>query len=548
MNLKNSILILSVLSVLAGLESCNRRSEKSKKEIQDSIKTEALKKWDETIPGSFSDQTDIKFDSAALGKFFKSYPEMAVYKDSISEFYKRRNYAYAWFDKKGIIEQAGNLADRIRNIDTEGISSKSVPYTKDLDSLIYADQGRKTPSTETELMLTGQYFVFANKVWQGVDEKASKSVQWYVPRKKVSYSDLLDSLLTNKSSVYTVEGRPVYRQYMLLKSFLTKYRELESQREVITIGLDAGKKSYKIGDSSDNIVKIRKRLHFLGDYKESDTLSALYDANLKEAVSNFQERHGLTNDGVIGAGTIKEMNVPLRDRVKTIIVNMERFRWVPAGLNKEYLGVNIPEYKLHVYNADSLLWSCNVVVGKELHKTVVFQGDLKYIVFSPYWNVPPSIVRNEILPAMNRNAGYLKQHNMEITGHENGLPVIRQLPGRDNSLGLVKFLFPNNFNIYLHDTPAKSLFSMEDRAFSHGCIRVSEPKKLAEFLLKDDKAWDSISIDKAMHQTKEKWVTLKNPVPVFISYFTAFVDRKGQINFRKDIYDRDSALEKMILN
>src|SRR5690606_18304313 len=133
--------------------------------------------------------------------------------------------------------------------------------------------------------------------------------------------------------------------------------------------------------------------------------------------------------------------------------NMERYRWVPAGLNKEYLGINIPEYKLHVYKADSLLWSCNVVVGKDVHKTVVFQGDLKYIVFSPYWNVPQSIVRNERLPAMNRNSNYLRQHNMEVTGQSTGLPVIRQFPGKHNSLGLVKFLFPNNFNIYLHDTP-----------------------------------------------------------------------------------------------
>jgi len=546
MKIKHSFLILIYTAILTCLISCDRNRRKSQDELQDSIKKEALKKWDETIPGSFSEQRDLKFDSVSIDGFLKSYPALESYKDSIYEFYKRRDYAYAWFNQDGIIEQAGNLADRIRNIANEGIY-KDIPYSKELDSLIYAGHSKSKASIQTELMLTGQYFVFANKVWQGVDEKTSKSVQWYVPRKKVSYADLLDSLLANRSSLQTVEGRPVYRQYVLLRSFLAKYRSLENQKEVLNIGMDAGKKSFRMGDSSDNIVKIRKRLYFLGDYKESDTLSNLYDANLENAVKGFQQRHGLSGDGVIGLGTIKEMNISLRDRIRTIIVNMERYRWVPAGLNKEYLGINIPEYKLHVYKADSLLWSCNVVVGKDVHKTVVFQGDLKYIVFSPYWNVPQSIVRNEILPAMNRNSNYLRQHNMEVTGQSNGLPVIRQLPGKNNSLGLVKFLFPNNFNIYLHDTPAKELFNREDRAFSHGCIRVSEPQKLAEFLLKGYKDWNSENINKAMHGNKEKWVTLKDSVPVFIGYFTAFVDRNGQMNFRKDIYNRDSALEKMIL-
>jgi murein L,D-transpeptidase YcbB/YkuD len=236
------------------------------------------------------------------------------------------------------------------------------------------------------------------------------------------------------------------------------------------------------------------------------------------------------------------MNDPLEKRIQQIIVNMERSRWVPVKLSNNYLVVNIPEYKLHVYENDSVAWSMNVVVGKDQHKTVIFNGDLKYVVFSPYWNIPTSILRKEILPALKRNRNYLSRHNMEW--HNGG---VRQKPGPNNSLGLVKFLFPNSHNIYLHDSPAKSLFQETDRAFSHGCIRLAEPKKLAMYLLRNDSSWTEEKITGAMEGRVEKYVTLRQPVPVFISYFTAWVDKLGKVNFRKDIYKRDERLAQMII-
>ncbi|RYY18607.1 MAG: murein L,D-transpeptidase, partial [Sphingobacteriaceae bacterium] len=223
-------------------------------------------------------------------------------------------------------------------------------------------------------------------------------------------------------------------------------------------------------------------------------------------------------------------------------------RWLPVSIKNDYLAVNIPEFRLHVYHSDSLLWSCKVVVGQTVHQTTVFYGDVKYLVFSPYWNIPPSIVTNEVLPGMKRDPNYLAKHNMEQTGFAGKLPVIRQKPGPKNSLGLVKFLFPNSYNIYLHDTPSKSLFGESSRAFSHGCIRVGEPAKLAAFLLKDRPEWTPDKITKAMHQGKEQYVTLKQTVPVFIAYFTAFTDRNKRLNFRKDIYKLDEHLSSMILS
>jgi murein L,D-transpeptidase YcbB/YkuD len=212
------------------------------------------------------------------------------------------------------------------------------------------------------------------------------------------------------------------------------------------------------------------------------------------------------------------------------------------------VAVNIPDFKLYVYHADSVLWNCKVVVGKTMHQTTVFYGEIKYVVFRPYWNVPKSIVRKEILPAIRKNGNYIARHNMEIIGYHDGLPDIRQKPGPENSLGLVKFLFPNSYNIYLHDTPTKSLFGETTRAFSHGCIRIGEPTKMANFLLRNSKEWDAEKIDQAMHFGNERYVTLANKVPVYIAYFTAFVSRKGLLNFRNDIYNLDDHLASMIIS
>ncbi len=214
-------------------------------------------------------------------------------------------------------------------------------------------------------------------------------------------------------------------------------------------------------------------------------------------------------------------------------------RWMPEQLEGRRIVVNIPEFKLHFYEGTEEVFNMNVVVGMVGHNTVVFNDELKYVVFSPYWNIPESIVRNEIQPSIKRNGNYLERNNMEQTGDRNGLPVIRQKPGGSNALGLVKFIFPNNYNIYLHDTPSKGLFNRAQRAFSHGCIRVAKPQKLAEYLLKDKPEWTTESITEAMHSSEEKWVPLTQTVPVFISYFTAWVDNNGLLNFRNDIYGHD---------
>ncbi|HEX8021463.1 L,D-transpeptidase family protein [Mucilaginibacter sp.] len=543
--LKPRYIILFILSVLA-LSGCNNSIKKHNLSKADSLKKKIVKEWTKTIPGNFSDQTELVFDSTRITTFLQNHPALIPYEQDLRNFYRKRKFAYAWYEKGTLIEQAGNLNDRLMNLQNEGIY-KGIPYQKDLDSLIFDSHSKtkvKKPDIGTELMLTAQYFAFSKLAFRGMSDSVSRAVNWFLPRKKIAYDDYLDTLLKKPSKQLPAASEPVYRQYDLLKNFLAKYRQLDARENWEPIKL---KTKLKPGDSSVIITQIKTRLYKLEDFK-GDTLNNQFDDELKAAISQFQLRHGLTADGRPGPGTIAEMNVPLKSRIKQIIVNMERCRWLPVSLNTDYLAVNIPEFKLHVYHADSLLWSCNVVVGQKVHQTVIFYGEMQYVVFSPYWNLPESIVRNEVLPAMRSNRNYLKEHNMVITGKENGLPVIQQKPGPANSLGLVKFLFPNSYSIYLHDTPSRSLFGESSRAFSHGCIRVGEPAKLASFLLKYDSTWTATRINKAMHLGKEQQVTLKQKMPVFIAYFTAFTDRNNLLNFRKDIYDRDDQLASMIIS
>jgi murein L,D-transpeptidase YcbB/YkuD len=289
-------------------------------------------------------------------------------------------------------------------------------------------------------------------------------------------------------------------------------------------------------------VRIKQVLHALGDLPVVDT-TPVFNDTLALAVESFQARHGYKADGVIGATFIKELNVPAQKRLQQILINMDRMRWLPNKPTSDNLIlVNIPEFVLHMYEGQQKVWDMVVVVGKSGHNTMMFNGDLNQIVFSPYWNVPPSIVKDEILPALAKNPGYLESQNMEVVSSNGDLPDIRQRPGTGNALGKVKFLFPNSFNIYFHDTPSKSLFERDKRAFSHGCIRLAEPEKMAQYLLRNQPEWTPERISDAMNAGEEKYVKLKKPVPVIITYYTAWVDENGKLNFRDDIYKHDDKL------
>ncbi|MBL0128117.1 MAG: L,D-transpeptidase family protein [Flavobacteriales bacterium] len=494
-------------------------------------------------PEAYSVRT---LDSVDLERYLNTHPEFRSDSAGIRAFYQRRRFQFAWFMNDTLTQSAASFFDLVNNADTSFRELRSIRQR--LADLMMADAVVADTVVcdsciqRMELDLTAQFFRFADRNYGGTVGKDLRELDWFIPRRKKNYDRLLDSLVAGRMDLGPIE--PLHPQYAMLKAQLRRYHDLDPLPwPVIGIG---EKKKLEPGDKDKAVITMRERLILLGDLTatldSTQLASEKYDSTLVTAVQAFQVRHGLNPDGVVGNGMLKQLNIMPAERLRTLLVNMERLRWVPEQNAPNLLLVNIPEFKLHVYEADTEAWSMNVVVGATATRTVIFGDTLSRIAFSPTWTVPNSIVRGEILPGIAKDPNYLRKHNMEIIGGSEKNPIVRQKPGSGNALGKVKFLFPNTYNIYFHDTPSKSFFARESRAFSHGCIRLSEPQRFAEYLLRNDTAWTTEKIKAAMNSGKEQYVMLKEKRPVSIGYFTAWVDRQGRLNFRDDVYGHDIRL------
>lgn len=487
------------------------------------------------------DEIETPFDSILIAAFFKQHPKLKNFQADVIALYQKQQYRFIWFDENGINEIGNLLYNKISNLEEEGIQA-TIPYKNTLDDLFQASNEEQIPNVDDELLISSLYFFYADKVYKGLDNEKIKELGWYLPQKKQSYINYLDSLISNPSLINKDE-KEVLGQYYRLREVLKQYREIDQKNKWDSIALASDKKSLKPGDSAQTIVQIRKWLFMTGDIK-TNSKSPLYDTELEDGILNFKKRHAFAPEKTILPKHITAMNVPISQRIKTILANMERCRWISTDLSKakEYIVINIPSYQLTYFKNDKPVLRSKVVVGKAINKTVVFSAYMKYIVFSPYWNVPKSILNKEILPALEKNPNYLAENDMEWYKGD-----LRQRPGPKNSLGLIKFLFPNSNSIYLHDTPSKNLFNEEKRAFSHGCIRIEKPVELANLILEDDKKWTPEKITLAMNKGEESWHSLKNKIPVYIGYFTTWVDSEGTVHFYDDIYKRDERLAAMLL-
>jgi murein L,D-transpeptidase YcbB/YkuD len=485
-------------------------------------------------------ELNIPIDSNTVSAFYQTYPKLVFYQAEVLKLYKKQGAKQLWLDTKGVAEFANSLFDKYRNLPDEGLKA-NFPYNEEINHVFERTSENKLSKIDTDLMITNLYFYYAEKVFHGIDEKTTQSLEWLLPRKKLNYQVFSDSVFKH-SAINDDSKNKMFSQYYKLREVLKQYREIEKNGGWKAIEVSDDFKNFKLGDSAVGIAQIRERLYITGDLKEN-TKSAVCDTVLLSAVKKYELHHGKTPKNTILPEHIKELNVTVSDRIKTIIVNMERCRWIDPKLekDKEFIEVNIPEFKLYLIRDGEISFVSPVVVGKSMTKTVIFSGMMQYIVFSPYWVIPQSIIAKEIKPGMAKDKNYLAKKQLEWNNGQ-----VRQLPGKNNSLGLVKFLFPNSNNIYLHDTPAKSLFERENRAFSHGCVRVAKPKELAIELVRDDPSWTPERIDTAMHAGKEKWYTLKKKVPVYIGYFTAWVDRNGNVNFYDDVYQRDESLVQLL--
>lgn len=479
-----------------------------------------------------------------LNLYFAKNPDLKKAKSLVDSFYLMRDYKYAWVDDEGLNEHAKEFIAKLENEIKYDSSSiyKTVSSIHDLmnktDKKRYDFSPDDSLTKNIEITLTAGFFRYAQIEWQGMGGKKLKEAGWNIEHKKENYVRSLDSLLKVKPQAI-LNYSPVYFQYNLLREKLLNYREI------------AGKAVLNSFDDES----LKEFLTLTGDYSPG--------SNLRSAIIQFQFRHGLEQSGKVDAETKKALGIPLSERVDQIKLNIERSKWIPDSIAGDFLFINIPEYKLFVYNNNKLQWTCDVVVGTDSTATVVFNDYMEMIVFSPYWNLPKSIIENETVPKIIADRNYLESHNMEIINEAGEIidpsdvnwnkaatefPYsIRQKPGENNSLGKVKFLFPNSHSIYLHDTPAKSLFGETGRAFSHGCVRVSEPAKLAQYILRNQPEWTPDSIQKAMNADKETVVKVRPVIPVFIAYFTSWVDDKGRIHFRDDIYSHDAKLKRIML-
>lgn len=484
---------------------------------------------------------DLSLDSLAMERYIERR-NLGDKKISlrIRSFYNARNYFYAWFSSDGLTESARFFWNQydyaVTHLkDTSLINSE---FYKQAERFLNQEKlkanAKDSLIRETEFGFTEHFIRFINSTYEKGFVKR-KEQEKFIPIKKMDPVFMADSLL-NKKHNDDKYYEQVNDMYAGLKNNLQLYLDITKAGGWSVIPSIKG--NLKKGDSLPVIASVKKRLQMTYDMPGTDS-SQVFTAALETAVKRFQKRHGYKQTGEIGNSLIKDLNVPASKRLKEILVNMDRMRWLPQKPKGNLIIVNLPEFMLHVYDGKELVFDMVVVVGKVGNNTMMFNGDLNQIYFSPYWNVPQSIIKNEINPAIARNPNYLARNNMERVGSG-----IRQRPGPGNALGKVKFIFPNSFNMYFHDTPSKSLFGQDKRAFSHGCIRLSEPQKMAEWLLRNDPEWPKEKIVSAMNQKTEKGVKLKESIPVFIIYYTAWVDHEGLLNFRDDVYKHDSELMK----
>jgi L,D-transpeptidase YcbB len=503
---------------------------------------------------------DLFTSDSLINFFFKVSTESDSIQNEVKQFYLKRNYRLAWFNTSGMTYAVQDFYKQLQNYrnDFNDISFNNV-FLDSIIAISLDDEQQlildKLQTQQLDLILTTTFFKYANKVYGGI-EKNPNDLDWFIPKERKGYQVLLDSLIAIKHGSHFNE--PLNQYYAKLKLKLKQYRNIEANGGFPLI--ISNNKILSLGDSDVCLMFLKQYLVLSEDLSLNDG-TAIFSSELEAALKHFQIRMGLKVTGKLGIVTLAELNTPIIFRIKQIMLNMERLRWIPVEIEKDYLLVNIPEFKLHVFESGRPIWNADIVVGKSAKQTNIFKGNLSQIVLNPYWGIPRSIIREEILPHIKRNPSYLKKYNMEVLSgnkvvnssainwyrYKNDAPFnFRQKPGADNALGKMKFLFPNSYDIYLHDTPSKSLFKATNRAFSHGCIRVENPKRLALYLLRKDTNWGLNKVDKILETEQETRINLSPSTPVYIAYFTAWVDYTGQLNFRSDIYNLDSQLSKVI--
>jgi murein L,D-transpeptidase YcbB/YkuD len=504
---------------------------------------------------------------AVAGEFFQA-PAMLV------RFYEQRAFQPVWMNDAGPLPIVHALMQTIREADRHGL--KPAMYHLSALEAWLTDVGRD-PVSDTasaaanavalELLLSDAFFHYGSHVLNGRINPEAMSEAWLAKHAEsdVDLVQLLQEAVATNSVKETLDHlRPSHPAYDGLLRARARYHEIATHGGWSPV--PEGSKLQQ-DDRGPRVAALRERLLITGDLSpEAAQGEDLFDTAVEQAVRRFQQHHGLEVDGIVGPSTLAALNVPVEARLRQIELNMERWRWLPGQLGERAILVNIPAFGLEVVERGQPVLTMRVVVGRPTRRTPLLSADISYLVFNPHWYVPPNIAIQDKLPILRKDPGYAARQRLKIfrgDGME-ATPIdpsaidwsavtarnfpyrLRQDPGPSNALGRVKFMFPNPFHVYLHDTPSRELFAKAERAFSSGCIRVEKPLELAEHVLSETPAWSRDKMLVVLDTKKEHTVRLSTPIPVHLLYATAWMNAQGAVEFRKDIYDHDKALEKLL--
>lgn len=492
---------------------------------------------------------------------------------AMQDIYLHRLFQPAWISDEGPLPHVEPFLQRIGKADLDGLrpADYHLDHMTSLLSQWRESMAKNEPfplsrRIDLELLLTDAFVLYGYHLLNGRVDPEKLYPDWFAYQKDASLLDVAGEALASGHIEEALQRlTPRDPLYTNLKKTLATYTQVGKTGGWPVVSNPRTLKNRR--DFSRHLSLLRHRLELSGDLaRTAGPPSRVYDESLKQAVRRFQKRQGLNADGVINAATLKELNVPVEGRIGRIVLNMERLRWLPEDIKRRYILVNIADFNLEVLEADQVVMNMPIVVGKQNQRTSVFSGKMTHIELNPYWNIPQTIAVKEILPQVKKDPTYLARKRIKVIEYwrrqerevnpekvnwsrlnqDNLKYSFRQDSGPGNALGRVKFMFPNKFEIYLHDTPERHLFKRSRRTFSHGCIRIARPIDLAQYLLKDDLKWDRRKILAEIGKGKRQVLYLKEPIEVHILYLTAWVDHHGEVQFRPDIYEGDAALSKAL--
>jgi murein L,D-transpeptidase YcbB/YkuD len=495
---------------------------------------------------------------------------------SLPALYQKQDYKPLWINEDGPVSETAQMVEAIRNSYKEGLNPENYYLKETEDTLTRVSAGSgsgKLPNAELlaelDILLSNSFLQYSSDLLYGQVAPQRIDLELVFGERPLNLNTLLITAVKENKINETLAGLlPEYPVYGRLRAALEQYRKYEAEGgwKPIPIGPKLRK-----GMRGRRVMALKERLVVTGELENSYLRNDVYDEALFEAVKRYQERNGLYVDGVAGDSTIESLNVPAEELVKRIMLSMERWRMLPQNMGNKFVLVNIASYHLYAVENNRDALSMKIVVGKPKWNTPIFSEEMTHIVINPYWDIPPSIFKDDIAPLIRSDPDYMAERNIQAVGLSMDEPDtadeaevasakeayinkvltgnyrLRQNPGPSNPLGRIKFLFPNKYSVYLHDTPNRGYFQRSRRNFSHGCIRVEKPVELAEFVLSSDPRWTIERIQSAIGKGTTQTVALPVQIPVYILYFTAWANQDGSVDFYKDVYGLDQVLQNALL-